>query len=92
VNTPLKIENFWEYLEAGFSESMRNSNFIHSDLSTLCQSTFSIFFTLETKGIGGGEIFSNIGGGKAAEDLENLLMAIVHIDLAQQNCDHSALC
>jgi hypothetical protein len=30
--------------------------------------------------------------GKAAKDLENLLMAIVQIDLAQQNFDHSALC
>jgi hypothetical protein len=29
---------------------------------------------------------------KAAEDLENLLMAIVWIDLAEQKYDHSALC
>jgi hypothetical protein len=33
-----------------------------------------------------------IEGGKAAEDLENLLMAIVWIDFAQQKCDYSALC
>jgi hypothetical protein len=31
-------------------------------------------------------------GGKTAEDLENLLMAIVWIDWVQQKCDHSALC
>jgi hypothetical protein len=28
---------------------------------------------------------------KAVEDLENLLMAIIWIDFAQQKCDHSAL-
>jgi hypothetical protein len=31
-------------------------------------------------------------GGKAAADLENLLMAIVWIEILQQKCDHSALC
>jgi hypothetical protein len=31
-------------------------------------------------------------GGKAAEDLENLLMAIVWIEILQQKSDHSALC
>jgi hypothetical protein len=35
--------------------------------------------------------FSRTEGGKTAEDLENLLMAIVWIDLSQQKCDHSAL-
>jgi hypothetical protein len=52
----LKIENCREYLEpqAGLSGSMRNSNLIHSDLSASVPSTFLIFFTLETKGIGGG--------------------------------------
>jgi hypothetical protein len=30
-------------------------------------------------------------GGKATEDLENLLMAIVWIEILQQKCDHSVL-
>jgi hypothetical protein len=40
--------------DAGFSESMRNLKLIHSDLSASVPSTLSIFFTLETKGMGGG--------------------------------------
>jgi hypothetical protein len=36
--------------------------------------------------------FLQTEGGKAAEDLENLIMAIIQIDLDQQKCDHSALC
>jgi hypothetical protein len=63
---------------------------IHSDLSVSGPSTLSIFFTMETKEIGGG--FLRTEGGKAAEDLENLLMAIVWIEILQQKCDHSALC
>jgi hypothetical protein len=47
---------------------------IHSDLSVSGPSTLSIYFTLETKGMEG---FSRTEGGKAAEDLESLLMAIV---------------
>jgi hypothetical protein len=51
----LKIENCGEYLDpdAGLSGSMRNSNLIHSDLSASGPSALSIFFTLETKGMGG---------------------------------------
>jgi hypothetical protein len=49
----LKIENFREYMEAGLSGSMRNSDLIHSDLSASGPSTLSIFFTLKTKGMGG---------------------------------------
>jgi hypothetical protein len=77
LHPSLKISNCQEYLEleAGLSGSMRNSNLIHSDLSASGPSTLSIFFNLETKGMGGG--FLRIEGGKAAEDLENLLMAIV---------------
>jgi hypothetical protein len=45
---------------------------------------------LETKGMGGG--FSRTEGGKAAVDLENLLMAIVWIENLQQKRDQSALC
>jgi hypothetical protein len=84
-NPSFKIANFQEYMEAGWSGSMRNSNLIHSDLSASCLLTFSTFFTWETKEIGR-------VGGKLVEYLENLLMAIVWIDLAQQKCDHSALC
>jgi hypothetical protein len=85
--------NCWEYLEpdAGLSGSMRNSNLIHSDLSTSVPSFLSIFFTLETKGMGG-RGFLRTEGGKAVEDLDNLLMAIVWIEILQQKCDHSALC
>jgi hypothetical protein len=54
-------------------------------------STLSIF-TLETKGMGGGGIFLCTEGGKAAEDLEILLMAIVWIEILQQKSDHSAIC
>jgi hypothetical protein len=36
--------------------------------------------------------FSRIEGGKVAVYLENLLMAIVWIEILQQKCDHSALC
>jgi hypothetical protein len=36
-------------------------------------------------------MFLHIEGGKAAEDLENLLMAIVWIEILQQKCDHSAV-
>jgi hypothetical protein len=60
-------------------------------LAHIGSSTLSIFFTLETKGMGGGG-FSRTEGGKAAADLENLLMAIVLIEILQQKCDHSALC
>jgi hypothetical protein len=44
------ITNSWEYIEAGFSGFMRNSNLIHSDLSGSGN-----FFTLVTKrtGLGG---------------------------------------
>jgi hypothetical protein len=35
--------------------------------------------------------FSRIEGDKAAEDLENLLMAIIWIEILQQKCDHSAV-
>jgi hypothetical protein len=52
----LKIANFREYLnpDAELSGSMRNSNFIHSDLSASGPSTLSIFFILDTKGMGAG--------------------------------------
>jgi hypothetical protein len=88
----LKIPNCWEYLEpqAWLSRSMRNSNLIHSNLAASGPSTLSNFFTRETKGIGGGGV-SSTEGGKAAKDLENLLMAIVWIEILQQKCDHSAL-
>jgi hypothetical protein len=59
---------------------MRNSNLIHSDFSASGPSTLSIFFSLETKGMGE---FSLTEGGKAEEDLENLLIVIDHIDLVQ---------
>jgi hypothetical protein len=36
--------------------------------------------------------FLRIEGGKAAEDLENLLMAIVYIDFLQQKYDNIELC
>jgi hypothetical protein len=36
--------------------------------------------------------FSRTEGGKAAADLENLLMVIVCIKILQQKCDQSALC
>jgi hypothetical protein len=70
---------------------MRNSNLINSDLSASGPSTLSTFFTLEMKGLGGGD-FLCTEGGKAADDMENLLMAIVWIEILQQKCDHSALC
>jgi hypothetical protein len=38
-----------------------------------------------------GGVFLCIEGGKPAEDLENLLMAIVWIETLQQKLDHSAL-
>jgi hypothetical protein len=38
-----------------------------------------------------GKGFSRTEGGKAAADLEKLLMAIVWIEILQQKCDHSAL-
>jgi hypothetical protein len=48
-----KIEIFQEYLEDGLTESMKNSNLIHSDLSASDPSALSIFFfTLETKAMG----------------------------------------
>jgi hypothetical protein len=47
-------------------------------------STLSNFFTLETKGIGEGDGFSRTEGGKAAEHLENLLIAIFWIEIIQQ--------
>jgi hypothetical protein len=46
---------------------------------------------LGNKGNWGGG-FWRTEGGKAAVDLENLLMAIVWIDFGQQKCDHSAVC
>jgi hypothetical protein len=78
----LKIANYQEYLEAGLYGSIRNSNLIQSDLSAAGPSTFSIIFTLETKGFGGR--FLRTEGGKAVEDSENLLMAIANLDFAQQ--------
>jgi hypothetical protein len=36
--------------------------------------------------------FLHTEGGKAAEDSENLLMAIAWIEILQQKCDHSAIC
>jgi hypothetical protein len=50
----LKLSNCRKYLEDGLSGSMRNSTLIHSDLSASVPSTLSIFFTLETKGMGEG--------------------------------------
>jgi hypothetical protein len=78
-------------LEAGLSEFMKNSNLIQSDLIASGPSSLSIFFTLETKGMGEGG-FLRTEGGKAAADLENLLMAIVWIEILQQKFDHSAVC
>jgi hypothetical protein len=49
----MKIENWQKYLEAGFSGYMKNSNLIHSDLSTSGPSTLSIFPTLKKKGMEG---------------------------------------
>jgi hypothetical protein len=87
----LNITKYWDYLEAGLSGSTRNSNFINSVLSVSALFKLSIFFTLETKDIGGRGIFLSTEGCKAAKDLENLLMVIVQIDLDQQKCDHSGL-
>jgi hypothetical protein len=39
-----------------------------------------------------GEVLAHKEGGKAAADLENLLMAIVWIEILQQKSDHSAPC
>jgi hypothetical protein len=50
-------------------------------------STLSTFSTLEIKGRG----FSQTEGDKAAAYLENLLMAIVWIEILHQKCDLSAL-
>jgi hypothetical protein len=88
--------NCREYMEPddGLSGPLRNSNLIHPDLSASVPSTLSIFFTLGTKGMGGGWL-SRTERGKAAEGLENLLMVIVWIEIIeilQQKCDHSALC
>jgi hypothetical protein len=47
---------------------------------------------LGNKRNGGGGGFSRTEGGKAATDLENLLMDIVWIETLQQKWDHSALC
>jgi hypothetical protein len=44
---------------------------------------------METKN--GGGWFLRTERGKAVEYLENLLMAIIQIDLAKQKVDHSAL-
>jgi hypothetical protein len=62
---------------------MKNSKLIHPDLSASGPSALSIFFTLEMKGMDAGG-FLRTEGGKDSEDLENLLMVIVWIDLAQQ--------
>jgi hypothetical protein len=87
----LKIANCQEYLEpqAGLSGSMRKSNLIQPYFSLSDPKTLSIFFILELKGMGG---LSHIESGKEVEDLENLLMAIVWIEILQQKSDHSALC
>jgi hypothetical protein len=82
-NQSLKIANFREYLEVGLSGSMKNCNLTNSILSVSGPSTLSIFFSLETKGKGVG-VFSSKEGGKATEDMESLLMAIVQIDFAPQ--------
>jgi hypothetical protein len=58
---------------------MRTSNLIHTDLSASGSSTLSIIFTLETKEMG----FLCTEGGKEAEDLETLLMAIIWIEILQ---------
>jgi hypothetical protein len=79
LHLSLKIASCREYLEfkAEFSGSMRNSNLIYSDLSASGPSTLSIFFILETKEWG----FSSTEGGKAAVDLENLVISIVWIKI-----------
>jgi hypothetical protein len=55
-----------------------------------------IFFNLETKKLdwcwGRRGLIFHTEGGKAAGYLENVIMSIVKIDLAQQKDDHSALC
>jgi hypothetical protein len=52
VYPPLKKIKFQEFLEDVFSESMKNSNLIQSNLSMSELSALSIFFTLDTKGMG----------------------------------------
>jgi hypothetical protein len=89
LHPSLKISNCQEYLEAGLSGSMSNSNLIYSDLSASGPSNLYIFFTLKTKGMG---VFLRTEGYKAAEDLENLLILIVWMAFSQQKCDHNALC
>jgi hypothetical protein len=88
----LKVANCQDYLEgeAGLYGSMKNSKLIHSDLSMSVPSNLSIFFTLETKGIKVGGVW-HVEGAKAVVALEDLLMAIVCIEILQQKCDHSAL-
>jgi hypothetical protein len=87
-NPFLKIANCREYLEAGLSGSMRNSILIRSDLFVSGPSIINLvhpLLNLTNESNGGG--CEQKEEGKAAEDLENLLMAIIYIDLAQQKCD-----
>jgi hypothetical protein len=78
-----KIADYWAYLElqAGLPVSMKSSYLLISDFFTSSPSNISVFFTFESKTILG-SIFCTRRG-KEAEDLEKLLMIIVHIDLAQ---------
>jgi pantothenate synthetase len=89
LHSSLKIVRCREYLEAGLSGSMRNSNLIHSDLSASVPSTFSLSFTLETKGKGGesGRVLAQRRK-KIIKKLKDFFVAIDQIDLAQQKCDH----
>jgi hypothetical protein len=82
----LKISNCQEYLEDGLSGSMRNSNLIHSELSVSDPSSSPCKVKVWKEGLLRTKEFNEV------EYLENIFMAIVHIDLAQKKYDHIALC
>jgi hypothetical protein len=83
----LKLEKCWKYLEpqSGLSGPMQNS------FAQSCPHQGHPPYPSSSsykKGMVGE--FSYTEGSKSLEDLENWLMSIVLIDLAQQNCDNSA--
>jgi hypothetical protein len=89
----LKIANCREYFEpqAGLSEFMKNFRLDPLRLVRVRPINLVRLLHLENKRNGGMGI-SRTEVGKAAVDLENLLMAIVWIEILQQKCDHSAVC
>jgi hypothetical protein len=88
----LKIENYREYLEPGGWVVWIHENFQLDQLRLVFVRPINLIHLLHLGNKRNGGEFLGTKKGKAAADLENLLIAIIWIEILQEKCDHSGLC